>query len=225
MTPPYIPTQDAEYDAWLTNFAALIAANPTDYGLVAGDATVITAARTLYHGSYQLATNPTTRTSPNIAQKDTDRANTVATVRPYAIQISLNASVDDALKVGVGVNLPNPTRPRIPAPTTNPDLVLVAINPGVATLGYHDATTPLTKAKPVGVVALELRRTIGTAATTNPEAALFVDMITKSPFSVQADAGDVGKIATLWGRWRTKSGPAGIAQVGPWSPALSFAIA
>ena len=39
MANDFIPTRDAELDTWLLNFKTLIAANPANYGLVAGDAT------------------------------------------------------------------------------------------------------------------------------------------------------------------------------------------
>jgi len=39
-----IPSRDADLDTWLLNFKTLIAATPTNYGLVAADATAITNA-------------------------------------------------------------------------------------------------------------------------------------------------------------------------------------
>jgi hypothetical protein len=221
---PYIPTKDADFDNWLTNFSTLLTATPTAYGLVAGDATIVAAAKTAWHSAYLLATNPTTRTSPNIAAKDAQRASATATVQPYAQTISRNAGISDALKLGIGVNLPNTSRTPVPPPTTAPVLAHVASIPGLANIGYADTATPASKAKPFGAVAMELRQTIGTAIAVSPDDAKPVQNCTKSPTVVLFDSGDVGKIVTLWGRWITKSGPGGIAQVGPWSTSLSFAI-
>lgn len=224
MTAPYIPPQNPAYDAWLDNFQTLIAAAPTDYGLIAGDATTITAAFNAWHTAYVLATTPETRTSPAIAEMAAQRIASEATVRPYAQQIARNAAVSDLLKTGLGLNLPNPTRPPIPAPTTQPVLTHVQSNPGTVTLRYADVTTPTTKAKPAGVTHAEVRRTIGTAPAVAPDDADFVDLYAKSPFSMSFDSGDVGKIVTVWARWRTRSGNAGVSQFGPWSAALSFGI-
>lgn len=221
---PYIPAKDADFALFLANFAALIAATPTDYGLVAGDATIISASNTSFQAAFLLATNPATRTAPTIADKDNERAAATATIRPYAIQISLNAAVSDALKLGLGVNLPNPTRPPIPAPLTNPALTHVASIAGQATFGFSDSETPLSKAKPVGVTAMEVRQTLGTAPAVDPDAAAFVNLVTKSPFQMTFDPSQVGKVATVWGRWRTKSGPAGVSQVGPWSVPAVIAV-
>lgn len=224
MQNPYIPSTDADFATWLENLAMLIAATPTDYGLVTGDATIISGVNTSFQAAYLLAVNPATRTAPTIADKDAERTAATATVRPYCIQISQNMGVSDALKLGVGVNLPNTARPRIPAPTTQPVLVHAQSNPGVITLRYYDVTTPLSKAKPFGATGIQIRQIVGTAPAVTPDAADYVDTWTKSPNTVTTLSGDIGKILTLWGRWVTKSGPAGVAQFGPWSTALSVGI-
>lgn len=222
---PYIPTQDAAFANWLNNFATLILATPTDYGLVAGDGTIIDAARDDFAAKYLLATNPTTRTSATIANKDASRASATATVRPYAIAISRNSAVSDALKIGVGVNLPNPTRTPIPAPLTAPLLGLLAITPGSVRVSYTDSGSPDSKAKPYGVVHAEVYVGYGTAPIDDPDEAAFLVNITKSPVSIDMPAAQRGKICTMFSRWVTRSGPGGKAQGGPFSAPLSFTVA
>lgn len=224
MQAPYIPAPDALFALWLANFAALITATPTDYGLVSGDATVIQAVADDFAAAYALAINPATRTAPTIADKDTARSSATATVRPYAVTISRNAGVSDSLKLGVGVNLPPTTRTPVPPPTTAPTLSHVASIGGQITIGYSDAATPLSKAKPPGASAMELRMQIGTAVSVSPDDAPLYGLVSKSPVNVATDPGDVGKVATLFGRWRTKSGPAGQSQVGPWSASLATIV-
>lgn len=224
MQAPYIPAPKALFALWIANFAALIAATPTDYGLIAGDAATISAAADAYAAAYTASETPETRTSATIAEENAQRASATATVRPYAVQISRNPAVSNELKVGVGVNLPNATRTPIPAPTTQPVLIHNGSSHLTAALAFRDTETPFSKAKPFGATALEVRRTIGTAPAVDPDTALLAAMITKSPFSLAFISGDVGKVATLWGRWTTRSGPAGVAQAGPWSAALSFGI-
>ena len=43
--PSYVPPKIADFALWLDNLASLVAANPTDYGLVPGDATIISGAK------------------------------------------------------------------------------------------------------------------------------------------------------------------------------------
>lgn len=224
MQTPYLPAPDAAFDAWSANFADLITAAPATYGLVAGDATAINAVVTPWHTAYLAATNPVTRTSVTIAAKDAARTAAEAVLRPYAIAISRDPSVDNADKTAVGVNLPNAGRTPVPPPTTQPALSLVGVQHNLQTLAYRDTSTPTSKAKPPGAIGIELRQTIATTPATNPEAAAPFGTFTKSPMNIGTSNGDIGKLATYWGRWTTRSGPGGVTQVGPWSAPLSVAI-
>lgn len=224
MQAPYIPSPDADFALWLDNFATLIAADPTDYGLIAGDATAISAVNTDFQASFLLATNPATRTSATIAQKDADRAAATATVRPYAVQISRNMAVSDLLKTGVGVNLPNSTRTAIPTPLTSPVLMLASAAPGFHNLGYEDATTPGSKAKPFGAIGMEIFVKIGTAPVSDPAEATYLLTGTKSPLQISHSGGDAGKWASYFARWVTRSGVGGISSAGPFSAPLSAVI-
>lgn len=224
MQTSYIPSKKADFALWLANFATLIAATPTDYGLIAGDATIISGVNTTYQSAYTAAATPETRTSATIAEENSQRALSTSTMRPYAVTVSRNAAVSDELKIGLGVNLPNSARTPVPAPTTQPVLSHLQSNHLAAILDYRDATTPTSKAKPFGAIAMEMRQIIGTAPAVNPDDAGTIGLVTKSPTNLAFGSGDVGKIVTLWGRWVTRSGPAGVSQSGPWSAALSFGI-
>lgn len=221
----YIPAKDADFDAFFNNFQTLIAANPTDYGLVAGDATAITASYNTWHASYLLATNPDTRTTPVIAQKDANRTASVALIRPYAQQISRNDAVSPELVTGLGLNLPNPTRPPIPPPLTFPVLGLISLAPRTINLRYTDSALGASKQKPVGAIGMELVAVVGVAPAVSPENGRALGTFTKAPLVASFDAADQGKTATFFGRWVTKSGAGGKAYVGPWSAPLSQVIA
>lgn len=224
MQVPYIPPQDGAFDTWLANFSTLLTAAPTTYGLVAGDAVIVAGVTLTWANAYVAAVNPTTRTAVTIAAKDAARLAATAIVRPYAIQISLNAGVANGDKTAIGVNLPNPSRTPVPPPTTQPTLSLVSSIPFQQTLAYRDTSTPTSKAKPPGVIGLDLRRTIQVGPATDPDAAVAYTIATKSPVVAAFTAGDVSKTCTWFGRWVTRSGPGGQAQNGPWSPPFSVAI-
>ncbi len=224
MQTPYLPGPDADFDAWITNFAALIYANPATYGLVITDATTISSAQGSWNTAYLLATTPATRTTPAIAAKDAARLQATAVIRPYATSISRNPAVSNDDKTAVGVNLPNTARTPVPPPLTVPGLSLVSAIHFLQTVAYRDTSTPTTKAKPQGAVGLDLWRTIAPAPATDPSTAQPFGIITKSPAAVGFSAGDVGKVCTYWGRWTTRSGPGGMAQTGPWSAPLAVTI-
>lgn len=224
MQAPYLPTKDAEFDAWFANFSALITALPATYGLVAGDATIIAASFAAWNAAYLLATNPPTRTSPAIAAKDAQRILSESVIRPYATGISRNPAVTNDDKTAVGVNLPNAARTPVPPPVTAPALTLVSLIHFLATLAYRDTSTPTTKAKPTGATGLELWIALGTAPAADPSTAKPYGVITKSPTAIGFTAPDVGKYATFFGRWVTRSGPGGQAQNGPWSAPLTIVV-
>lgn len=224
MQAPYIPTKDADFDSWLTNFSALLSASPTTYGLTSGDATTVAGVTTSWSAAYAAATNPATRTSVTIAAKDAARNAATATVRPLATQVSRNAGVSNDDKTALGVNLPNPSRTPVPAPTTVPALSLVSAIHNQQTLAYRDTSTPTSKAKPFGATHLELWQFIGIAPATDVTTGKPLTLATKSPVAIGTLTTDSGKIATYWGRWSTRSGPGGQNQVGPWSAPLSVAI-
>lgn len=222
MQPDYIPAQDVLAGDWASNFSTLVTAAPATYGLIAGDAVIIAAAVLAYTNALALATDPGTRTPATIAAKDSTRAAMEATCRPYAVGISRNLGVTNEDKIAVGVNLPTITRTPIPAPLTAPALSLASASVGIHQLAYRDATTPTSKAKPFGAIGVELRRVAALVPAVDPDQAVFVDVLTKSPQNVVVPPGDAGKLVTYFARFRTRSGPAGVAQTGPWSAALTI---
>jgi hypothetical protein len=224
MQGPYIPAQDGQFDIWFANFSTLLTASPTTYGLVAGDAVIVAAAQAAWNAAYLLATNPVTRTPVTIADKDTQRTASEATVRPYATSISRNPAVTNMDKTAIGVNLPNTARTPVPPPTTQPTLSLVTAQHFTHTLAYKDTSTPTTKAKPPGAIGMEVWRVVQVGPSTDPATATQIGVFTKSPNVVGYTSPDIGKTATYWGRWVTRSGPGGQSQTGPFSAPLSVVI-
>jgi hypothetical protein len=220
----YIPAKDADFDPWFLNLDTLITADPTDYGLIAGDAVIIGAQYDSWHPAYLAATNPTTRSPTTVAAKTAARVTAESVIRPYCQAIARDASVSNELKVGLGLNLPNSTRPPIPAPLVAPTLSFRSAQPFVHVMAYADPEAPVGKAKPVGAIGVEIWRKIGTTAETDPAACSYYGTKTKAPFRSTFLAPDVGKLATYFARFVNRSGPDGEAAVGPWSAPLTMAI-
>ena len=224
MANDYIPAADAAFATWSANFATLIGANPATYGLTAGQGTSVTTLNTAFQSAYTTAINPATRTSVTIAAKDVARANAEVVFRQTAMIVRNNPAISDSLKTGLGLTIPKTTPTPIPAPTSPPQLIFVSATPQAATLAYRDTDSPAGKAKPFGAIGVELWRSAGTVAATDPAQCEFVGIVTKSPFRQDYAATQVGKIATYFARFSTRSGPGGVAQVGPWSASLVFNI-
>lgn len=223
MANPYLPDRDADFDAWLVNFSTLLTAAPTNYGLIAADATAVSTVKNAWVAAYALSTNPATRTAATVADKDAARASAEATVRPYAIRIRNNSSVSDLLKVGIGVTIPSFPPSPIPVPTSQVDVTLLRAIPLEWTLAYKEPFA-VGKAKPFGAIGVEFWIGIGTVPAISPAQCVYRDTFTKSPSRVGFLPADQGKIGTIFARWVTRSGPGGVAQKGPWSTALSAVI-
>ncbi|MFA6140424.1 MAG: hypothetical protein WC684_06850 [Hyphomicrobium sp.] len=220
----YIPPTGPLFSAWLLNFATLIAAAPTTYGLVSGDATVISAQNAAFQAAYTLATDPSTRTSVTVAAKDAAMSLAKATVRPYAVSISQNSGVTDGDKTAVGVTVRKLVPTPIPAPTDAPQVSFVSAIPLETVLKIVNSATPTSKAKPFGAVIIEVWRSIGTVPATDPAQLSYVGGFTKIPVTLAFEAGDQGKICTVASRYATAGGNGGVAKTGPWSALLSFNV-
>lgn len=223
MANPYLPAADASFDVWLLNFSLKLTAAPADFGLLAADATAVAGVTTTWSAAYLEAVTPATRTPVAIAAKDTARASAEAMVRPYASRISVNPAVTDANKILIGVTVRNTVPTPIPPPTTAPSLTLNSAISGVQTLAFAQPAA-LGKAKPYGVIGVQLFASIGTVPATDPDQAIFVSQVTKSPTVQTFAPSEIGKKVTWFARWVTRSGPGGIAQVGPWSDPLNLTV-
>ena len=160
MANSWIPINDEALDPFLNNFQTLIAASPTSYGLVAGDATAITAAYTAWHTAFLAAINPTTRTRATVATKNTQKLNALQVVRRYAATIRANHGISDALKIGLGIHIPDTVPTPVPPPATQPVLTIVSAGIGSQILRAADETTPNKRARPVGTTGLLLFRAV-----------------------------------------------------------------
>lgn len=213
----YIPAKLADFSDWLENFATLIAVDPTDYGLIAGDASAISAQNTAFQAAYLASTNPITRTSATVATTRGARAAALAVVRPYAMRINANQTVTDAQRADLGITIRTVTPTPVPPPATAPVLSLRAAIPGQYTMDYRDSVNPDPKAKPGNVIGCEIVMALGVAPAVDPDVLPTKAISTRAPFALGFAPGDKGKVVTLYARWRVRSGSSGISAAGPWS--------
>lgn len=217
---PYIPPQDAAFSNWFLNFETLIAASPATYGLLAADATLITATYASWIAAYNLVTSPTTKTAAAVSAKNTAKVNSLGVIRPYAQTISLNPAVSSGNKIALGLNPRTSTPTPVTPPTSNPILALQSYGPGIAILRYRDSSaSPSVKAKPYGVRGLNLYAASSSTPITDPTQLAQIVRPTKSPFILNVP-GLVGPVpAYLAARWAIQTGG-----LSPWSPIIKLNI-
>ena len=219
--PPYIPPRDADLDPWSANFSTLITATPATYGLTAGDATAIAGVVATWHADYLLITSPSTRTPSAIAAKNAAKIAMLATLRPYAVTISLNAGVSSANKIALGVNPRTSVPLPITTPTTYPVLTIASALALQHVVYYKDQlAAPSVKSKPYGAIAVQIFATASATPIVDPTLLQFKLQATKAPLAVTWPSGARGELAYYAARWVTRTG-----LVGPYGPIISFTVA
>jgi hypothetical protein len=223
MSTPYLPNSDSGFNDWLLNFSTLLTASPATYGLAAPDAVLVAAEQSAFAAAYSLAIDPSTRTPVTVANKDAARAAAQVVVRPYAVEISQNPAVSNGDKTAIGVTVRVTTPTPIPAPVTAPAIELIKASPLVQQLQIRPVGST-SKGKPFGCIAIEVARIVGTVAATDPAQLRIIGQYGKTPLIQSFVSADQGKIVTYAARYRTRSGPAGVSQHGPWSALQSFVV-
>jgi len=217
---PYIPPRDGELLTWADNFSALITASPATYGLSAGDAVAIASPVTAFDSAYSAAIDPSTRTPVSVQAKNDAKIDLLATIRPYAINISLNAGILSADKIAVGVNPRTSTPAPISAPTTSPVLSIISAPPLQHILRYRDEeASPSVKAKPYGVMQIQIYASVSVTPITDQNTLALKLVDTKSPLLVEWLPADAGKQAYYAARWVTRKG-----LTGPWSTIVAMTV-
>lgn len=224
MATNYVPTTDATLGPWLENAATLATAAPGDFGLVAGDAVILTAQSDAWAAAYAPTTSPSTRTPATISNKDAVKASVLATVRPYFVAVSLNAAVTDENKTAFGCTVRKTVPTPVPPPTTRPVISVTGATPGVLQMRYADSELPTGKSKPAGVIGVDIWTAAGTVYATSVAQAGYKETYTKSPFNITFDPSLSGKLVSIWARYRTRGGAGGQVAYGPWSDQLNTVI-
>lgn len=216
----YIPTKDAELGFWANNFQTLIVADPARYGLLPADGAALRIQYDIFTAAYNLAINPTTKTTVTVADKDGEKVTLLAIFRTYAALIRANGGVTDEDKVALGLTLADPTPTPIPAPTTSPKLIVTLCSDSVHQLNCVDSQTPTKKAKPYGVVGAQLCLLVDNSPyMPDMTDAVTVAIVTKADFVLDVSAYPAGNFAHYRARWFNSKG-----EFGPWGSGTTFVI-
>lgn len=206
---PYIPPTDADLLDWATNFDTIITANPTDYGLIAGQATAFDVLRDAYAAALALATAPATRTPVTVAAKDAAKASMVTSARMLARIALAFPTVTPGDLTAAGLIVRNTVPTPIPAPATVPLLALLASIGKTVTLDFADELTPSKKYKPFGVTVLQLFMKTGAVAPASPDDCTLVGSFGRWPVRLDLSSLAVGTQLNFIARWATRKGLTG----------------
>lgn len=217
----YIPKTDSGALSWLQNIATVLATAYATYGVTLAESNTLTGLAGDYDTALTTATDPSTRNETTVAAKDAAKAEAVAYARPLAQRIAVNATLTPAQKLAVGVNTRTATPTPTPAPAIAPGLGIVSAIPGLVIFEHSNPETGK-RAKPDGVTSIEVAAVVGTAFTADPSAAVSRGDYTKGLIRVAFAPGESGQKVSMFARYKTRSGPGGVSQVGPWSAPTQF---
>ena len=137
--PDYIPTSDAEFLAWSTNFFAVLNANLATVGLGAGDVIPLENAKSAYSASVSDAIAKLAVASAAIETKKTSRDDYQPPLRALVRRIQAHPGMTDALRAQLGITVPSQSRARRSPGPEIPGLTLET-RPGQVIL--HFGTDP-----------------------------------------------------------------------------------
>ncbi len=215
----YIPGPDANFQAWQANFVTYANANLAALGLVAADMTPITSAQGVWTTAFPAHVAAVNAAKAAKQTKDEARSAYVAVIRPLVRRLQASAVVSDAEKASLGITVRQEPTP-IGPPTTAPIISIEVGNRLQQTLRFVDSATPTRKAKPRGVIGVEIWSKVGTTPPANENELRFVAVDTNAPYVMNFDSTDGGKTNYVWMRWVSPTG-----ERGPWSEQAQATIA
>lgn len=219
----FIPSKNADLVPYLVSCSAVIFASPTTYGLTSGQASTFQTQAENVQTLFAAISDPSTRTSVNIADFNTAKALAISTCRQYN-QIAQLSGATSAELVAAGFPVRDTTRsPQTPV-TESVEMILVSAVPEQVRITTRNPATPTSKAKPANTGAVQLAIAVGTVAAVDPDQATEMRFYTRSPLTLSTSAEQRGKVLTVFARYESKGTIGGIKVYGPWSTPLVVSL-
>jgi hypothetical protein len=219
----YLPSNDLEYQAWLSQFITYLTPRLAHFGLPLDAlqelSDVATPEFEVALAAYQAARAAALTTS---AARKEKRGDTETIVRALVGQIQAYPDTTNEDREGLGIPLRGES-PELTDVETSQDrpVVFVDISQRLKHTLRIQNSTPVgpSRGKPAGVRGAEIWVKIGDSPQT-PTDCKYYDMATKSPFPVQFDGTDGNKPAHYMLRWVSSTG-----EKGAWSEVETATIA
>lgn len=218
----FIPRSDGSFDVWQANFEAYVQAHYVELGLAADVAAGLGDARADWESAYSEHTAARQAAAAARQAKADRRGVYDRLIREVARRIQADASVTDDQRAALDITVRDETPTPAAAPTTRP-LVKVDFSKRLRhTLSYADQATPTRRARPRGVLGVEVWVRVtapGEPPPSRPSDLRFLMLATRTPAITEFTGPDGGKTAHYMLRWLSTRGDAG-----PWSETASATV-
>jgi len=224
MSTDFIPTKDSEFDTWISNFQAYVAAHAVELGLTPAQALEVLNAKTMWGLSYSNHIAAREAAGNAQATKEEKRADATKTVRQIVAVIQARKETTDGQRRSLAITVPD----RVPTPT-DPELIRrltpeMELDFSVAQqVTVHVGPEPKNEhrnAFPYPATAFELEEIVGVIPPGTPDmnalAWQHVGIFPHSPALIV-----IGRAATVTFRARYVDQ---LNHVGPWGPPESCSV-
>jgi hypothetical protein len=160
----FLPSRDSLLLAWSANFSTRMTAGPVPLGLTAAQAT----AYATLHSNFETAMAaiaPGDRSKSLVATKNAAKLALTTSARLLAKIIQGQASVTDAQKIELGLNVRSAPTP-IPPPADAPGITILATVGNTVKLRLFDAVDSANRGRPRGTDGASVFSFVGAAAPT-----------------------------------------------------------
>jgi hypothetical protein len=216
----YIPRPDLDFNNWEGNLVKEVVAKATKAGIPADAVTELQAAQTEWKGPFENASNVQSRGMDDVQEKNDARVKYEKFLRGFVLQwLAFNQKITDGEREAMGLTVRSDSRTPSPKPSSMP-LVRIDISNDQQHYIYVTDSMSSSRAKPKGVHGCEIWMKIGGPAPENGEGLTFKCICTKSPFVLNFDNANIGKVVYYRVRWINSRG-----EQGPWSKVVSAIVA
>ena len=212
------PDTEGELNVYLLTAVPYILANEKRFNLNAANKQKLTDGLTLWNTTYKLASDPTTRTTIAIANKDDAKEALLTVLR--AVYGDIPDSVvtnQDRATLGIKAGANNGKRTPAPVPATKPIAKVDHSKRLEHTIHFSDSVKQ-GKGKPDGVHGCQIWYAMDEAPKTIDDLR-YLATDTKTPYVHHFEIEEAGKTVWYWLRWENTRN-----EVGPWSEPVSATV-
>lgn len=207
----FLPQREGPLAAWANNLATKLVADAAGFGLTEKDATDFQALQQAFAAAYALLQNPDTKTSPNVADKNTKKKAMIESARELVKRIQAWPGITNAKREELQITVPDVEPSPVPVPSTMPRITILSTLGRTVHFKVNDVDETR-RGKPPEVASAFIYRWIGDSPPSDLSQWHFVGASTqvKQSLTVPADtpAGSPLSITALWVNRKMQPGPA-----------------
>lgn len=206
MAQDFIPSGDAELNAFADTLGDYIFANFGALGISADSKDVIQNARNTFNTD--LTAHNAAKTAAQVARqtKDASRAALVSAIRTWVKVIQAYPNTSDAQRAAMAIPIRDVVPTAISAPITAPILSVAFDQRGEHYVEFKDSMTPNSKAKPDGVHGCAIYRKVTATQPGGIDTMEYVGTSTRSPHRLVYEESQYGSQVFYVGFWETAKG-------------------